>query len=922
MQYQLDWKDYFEKSAEVVAEGQVLLRNNGVLPLDKNKKIAVFGRIQLDYYKSGTGSGGMVNVPYVVTIVDGLRREGIEVEETLYRTYVDWVQEHPFDVGTGWGMEPWCQEEMSLSDRLLHEVAEKTDTALVIIGRTAGEEQDNKLEEGSFLLTLAEKTMLEQVRCNFDKMVVVLNVGNIMDTEVIEDLGVDALLYAWQGGMAGGLGTARVLSGAVNPSGKLPDTVAKQVSDYSSDAFFGGETGDCYAEDIYVGYRYFATFAPQAVKYPFGYGLSYTTFAVETEAVTKRQGGYTCKVQVTNTGAMAGKEVVQVYVSAPQGELGKPEKVLAGFAKTKLLEPGETQQLVIEIREKDLASYDDSGCTGHPYCFVLEKGNYRFMIGTDASVSKVVAEFAYEETIVIEQLSQALAPVRPFKRMKPAAGQTQGEYEVLWEEVPLLAESEEKRREQYLPGDREIIGDQGWKLQDVLQGKVTMEQFISQLSKEELNCLVRGEGMGSPRVTAGTASAFGGVSDALTAYGIPCGCCADGPSGMRLDCGTKAFSIANGTLIASTFDPALVEELFTMLGTEMTMNRVDCLLGPGMNIHRHPLNGRNFEYFSEDPYLTGSMASAELRGLNKAGVDGAIKHFCANNQETNRHELDSVISERALREIYLKGFEMTVEQGCAHAIMTTYGAVNGLWNASNFDLTTTILREQWGFDGFVMTDWWANINERNKPIDKNNFAAMVRAQNDVYMVCSDGSKGDDNVMEALENGSLTLGELQRCAGNVCRFLLHTHAMERMMGQKVEVELLNAPEDADAGQEPVVFYDLYQDQGLELDLSEINTDKGKSYSFALTVHDTGYYNVTLTASSDAGELAQIPVTLFSLGTAQGTFTWNGTGGKPVSFTKEVPYFSRFTTMRLYFANSGLKMHSIKIEIKQLVDGRFS
>ena len=316
------------------------------------------------------------------------------------------------------------------------------------------------------------------------------------------------------------------------------------------------------------------------------------------------------------------------------------------------------------------------------------------------------------------------------------------------------------------------------------------------------------------------------------------------------------------------------------------------------------------------------MASAELRGLNKAGVDGAIKHFCANNQETNRHELDSVISERALREIYLKGFEMTVEQGCAHAIMTTYGAVNGLWNASNFDLTTTILREQWGFDGFVMTDWWANINERNKPIDKNNFAAMVRAQNDVYMVCSDGSKGDDNVMEALENGSLTLGELQRCAGNVCRFLLHTYAMERMMGQKVEVELLNAPEDADAGQEPVVFYDLYQDQGLELDLSEINTDKGKSYSFALTVHDTGYYNVTLTASSDAGELAQIPVTLFSLGTAQGTFTWNGTGGKPVSFTKEVPYFSRFTTMRLYFANSGLKMHSIKIEIKQLVDGRFS
>lgn len=922
MQYQLDWKEYFEKSAEVVAEGQVLLHNNGVLPLDKTKQIAVFGRIQMDYYKSGTGSGGMVNVPYVVTIVEGLRQEGIEIEETLYRTYAEWVQEHPFDVGTGWGMEPWCQEEMPLSDKLLQEVAEKTDTALVIIGRTAGEEQDNKLEEGSFLLTQEEQKMLELVRRDFDKMVVVLNVGNIMDTELIENLGVDALLYAWQGGMAGGLGTARVLTGTVNPSGKLPDTVAKQVSDYGSDSFFGGETGDYYAEDIYVGYRYFETFAPQAVKYPFGYGMSYTTFDVETEDVTKRQGSYACKVQVSNTGEMAGKEVVQVYVSAPQGKLGKPQKVLVGFEKTKLLQPGETQHLLIEIREKDFASYDDSGCTGHPYCFILEKGNYRFLVGTDASVSKVAAEFTYEETVVIEQLSQALAPVKPFQRMKPATEKKQGEYGVIWEEVPLLEESEEKHREQYMPEDMEITGDQGWKLSDVLLGRITMEQFICQLSKEELNCLVRGEGMGSPRVTAGTASAFGGVSDALTAYGIPCGCCADGPSGMRLDCGTKAFSIANGTLIASTFNLALIEELFTMLGTEMTMNRVDCLLGPGMNIHRHPLNGRNFEYFSEDPYLTGCMASAELCGLNKAGVDGVVKHFCANNQETNRHELDSVISERALREIYLKGFEMTVEQGYAHAVMTTYGAVNGLWNASNFDLTTTILREQWGFDGFVMTDWWANINERNKPIDKNNFAAMVRAQNDVYMVCSDGSRGDDNVMEALGNGSLTLGELQKCAGNVCRFILHTHAMERMMGQTVEVKLLNAPEDADAGQEPVIFYDLYQEQGLELDLSSINTDKGKSYSFALTVHDTGYYNVTLTASSDASELAQIPVTLFSLGTAQGTFTWNGTGGKPVSFTKEVPYFSRFTTMHLYFANSGLKMHSIKIEIKQLVNGRFS
>ena len=225
--------------------------------------------------------------------------------------------------------------------------------------------------------------------------------------------------------------------------------------------------------------------------------------------------------------------------------------------------------------------------------------------------------------------------------------------------------------------------------------------------------------MGSPRVTPGTASAFGGVADSLTGFGIPCGCCSDGPSGMRLDCGTKAFSLPNGTLIASTFNKSLVTELFKLMGREMSANKVDCLLGPGMNIHRHPLNGRNFEYFSEDPYLSGTIAAAELMGLHSEGVTGTIKHFCGNNQETNRHNIDSAVSERALREIYLKGFEIAVREGGADSIMTSYNSVNGLWSAGNYDLCTTILRDEWGFKGFVMTDWWANINERGKPVDKS-----------------------------------------------------------------------------------------------------------------------------------------------------------------------------------------------------------
>ncbi|MDE7138167.1 MAG: beta-glucosidase, partial [Ruminococcus sp.] len=426
-------------------------------------------------------------------------------------------------------------------------------------------------------------------------------------------------------------------------------------------------------------------------------------------------------------------------------------------------------------------------------------------------------------------------------------------------------------------------------------------------------CIIRGEGMGSPRVTAGTASAFGGVSDNLVDFGIPAGCCSDGPSGMRLDCGTKAFSLPNGTMIASTFNCELVKELFEYTGLEMTANKVDCLLGPGMNIHRFALNGRNFEYFSEDPLLTGSMASAELNGLHNSGVTGTIKHFCGNNQETSRHFADSVISERALREIYLKGFEIAVKSGNANSIMTTYGSVNGLWTAGNFDLNTKILRNEWGFGGFTMTDWWANINVRDGEPNKTDFAAMAMAQNDVYMVCADGASGDDNTLDSLEKGELKRSELQRNAMNICRFLMNTNAMKRLCGEEETVEIINRPEDENTDDSPVVFYEI--DNEFSLDLSEVKAEKGSNYSFALIVKNAGWYNITITASSEQGELAQIPLTLFVMGTASGTFTWNGTGGKPVSYSKEIPMFSRFTAVRLYFAQNGLNLHSIEFKLSR-------
>lgn len=905
----LDWKKYLETAASAAAEGIVMLKNdNGALPLSKDEVVSVFGRIQLHYYKSGTGSGGMVNVSKVTGIVDGLLESGVKLNEELLNVYKKWDEENPYDLGDGWGNEPWSQVEMPLDKQLVADAAQKGSTAIVIIGRTAGEEMDATLTEGSFLLTALEKDMLSKVRKAFEKVVVLLNVGGLIDMSFVNEYAPDSVLYVWQGGMTGGTGTADVLTGKVSPSGKLSDTIAYSVKDYPSDPYFGDRVRNFYSEDIFVGYRWFETFAPEKVLYPFGFGLSYTTFDVKSVSVSGSDT-LTFKVSVTNTGKFSGKEVVQVYCGAPQGKLGKAARVLCGFAKTKELAPDETQELEISVRLETLASYDDSGVTGNRFCWVLEEGEYKFFVGTDVRSAQETFKFSLNESKVTEKCIQALAPVLPFKRI--TAENNDGDLSPVMHDVPLSEVDEPARRAERLPQEIPYTGDKGIKLADVKSGKNTMDEFLAQLSNHDLSCIIRGEGMGSPRVTAGTASAFGGVSDALTGFGIPAACCDDGPSGMRLDCGTKAFSLPNGTMLASTFNCELIKELYYLLGLEMSANKVDCILGPGMNIHRHPLNGRNFEYFSEDPFLTGKMAAFQLNGLHSAGVTGTIKHFCGNNQETNRHFIDSAVSERALREIYLKGFEIAVREGNADSIMTTYGSVNGLWTAGNFDLNTVILREEWGFKGFIMTDWWANVNFRGEEPKRAFFVPMAIAQNDVYMVCADTSCADEDIDTALADGTLTRGELQRNAANICNFIIGTNAMKRLCGEADEIEIINRPDEEMDSDEPVIFYDIEKE--FELDLSGIKSVQGKNYRFALNVATTGFYKVTITASSTQSSLAQIPVTLFLMGTANGTFTWNGTDGKPVAMENEVPVFSHFTAVRLYFAQSGLDMHSIKFEL---------
>lgn len=825
---------FAEFARKVAAEGAVLLKNEGqMLPLGQGcpgerERVSLFGRIQVDYYRSGTGSGGAVNVAYHSTLLSGLRAKGqLELNEELARTYEEWVEKHPFDNGGGgWAMEPWFQAEMPLTEELVRSAREFGEKALYVIGRTAGEDKDNVDAPGGYRLTEEEAAVLRLLTEHFEQVAVILNVSNIIDMSWVdapEYKGhIKAVAYAWQGGIEGGNAVADVLAGDVVPGGKLTDTIALAIEDYPSTANYGNEDADVYQEDVYVGYRYFETFAPDRVMFPFGFGLTYTDMRTEVLGAELAQGAgegaaavIQVKVKVTNAGSRyAGKETVQLYYGAPQGKLGRPVKELGAFQKTGLLAPGKSEEITLNLPVRQMAAYDDGGVTGQKSCYVLEEGSYAIYVGTDVRSAQEVAfagsvsgteggsaamwgiedgRLVLGGLNVAEQLEEAAAPVREFSRMKPGNRRADGSYEVAWEQVPVATVSLKERIEERLPQEIPVTGDKGYRFQDLKAGKVSMEDFVAQLSDEEMATLVRGEGMCSLKVTPGTACAFGGVGDKLLDKGIPIACGSDGPSGIRMDNGALATQLPIGTLLASTWDPELVEELYVMEGKELLRNEIDTLLGPGINIHRHPLNGRNFEYFSEDPYLGGKIASANTRGIRRGGSSATMKHFAANNQEFSRRKVDAVVSERALREIYLKSFEMAVKEGEAVSVMTSYNPVNGHWAASNYDLVTTILHREWGFTGIVMTDWWAMMNDcvEGGACDIRNTAAMLRAQNDLFMVVNNNgaevNSRHDNTIPSLEEGKLARGELQRSVKNILGFLLQAPVSGRPFVREERIE---------------------------------------------------------------------------------------------------------------------------------------
>ena len=750
----------------MAADGIVLLKNEDkTLPITGQTRVAVFGRSAVNYFTVGYGSGGDVVSPYRRNLMEGLLEHGVKVDGILASQYETWCSRPRNVPDEGyWAHWPMSNPEMPLKAEDVAAAALRCDMALVVIGRAAGESRENVLKPGSYYLTDREKAMLDVVATYFHRICLVMDCGNVIDMSWVRDYEkkLTAIVYAWQGGMESGTALADVLTGAVNPSGKLTDTIAVKYEDYPSSQSFGAMAFNAYTEDIYVGYRYFETFAPDRVLYPFGFGLSYTRFRLSSQAAVSGNL-VTVNTTVENVGDEAGREVVQVYVDLPCGALGNPKRVLAGFKKTGLLQPGQQQVVDISFDLASLASFDDTGCTGHKDAFVLEAGSYCVQAGTSIRDVKAVVCIVKQGLEVVRQLHEcnAVRPEHGFCRMVNKGGALDMEM------VPTANRNLKQDILAHLPQEL-IPGQTEFTFEDVKAGRCTPEEFVAQLSDQELDDITHGFGlMNDPSGPAGNAGSLGGVTEALKKRGIPTVITTDGPSGIRIR--RTCSLLPCGTCLASTFDPEGVEALYRLLGREMVLQGTQVLLGPGMNIHRNPLCGRNFEYYSEDPLLTGKIAAAMVRGIQSQCVSACPKHFACNNQETNRNKCDSRLSQRAQREIYLKGFEIAVKESDPWCLMTSYNLVNGVWSHYHYELVTDILHDEWGYQGLTITDWWMQPGAAPEFPAITNDACRIRAQVDVLMP---GEIQERTLVASLADpNGVTRAEAQRCAVNVIKFIL-------------------------------------------------------------------------------------------------------------------------------------------------------
>lgn len=777
-------EEHIQLSRKIAGEGMVLMKNDtGLLPLAKGSRVALFGKGTIDYVKGGGGSGD-VTVAYVRNLYEGMKikeQEGkVELLHGLAAFYEKEMEKQYKE-----GALPGMTREPEIPAGLLAQAKAFTDTAIISISRFSGEGWDRTcgtqeegyelfedevrqknlsqsiFENGDFYLTKAEEQMVASVKENFKNVIVVLNVGGMVDTTWFKDDDrLPSVLMAWQGGMEGGLAAADILCGDVNPSGKLTDTFAASLEDYPSSANFHESRNYVeYTDDIYVGYRYFETIpgAAEKVNYPFGYGLSYTSFQIRTLEAEEDNGTLRFLVEVTNTGCREGREVVQIYYGAPQGKLGKPAKVLAAYRKTRTLKAGESQRMELSFPAAQMASYDDSGKVALS-AWVLEKGCYCFYVGNSVRDAKRLESFVYEleQDVVTEQLSRQLAPKKLTKRMLADGSFEQletGEYE----EEPGLERQDLTTLEGCLPEVRGIprvslmAKNDNICLIDVAEGRATMDEFLDQLSDEDVIHLLGGQ------PNTGVANTFGMGN--LPEYGVPNVMTADGPAGLRIrpECGVTTTAWPCATLVACTWDPEAAQAVGEAGAKEVKENNIAIWLTPAINIHRSPLCGRNFEYYSEDPLVAGKTGAATVRGIQSQHIGASVKHFAFNNKETDRKDSDSRVSERAAREIYLKAFEIIVKEADPYTIMSSYNLVNGVHTSESKELLTNILRGEWGFGGIVTTDWWTHGEHYRE----------AKAGNDIKMA----NGYPERVAQALEEGYVTREELKLCARRILEMIL-------------------------------------------------------------------------------------------------------------------------------------------------------
>ena len=764
-------------------EGIVLLKNqNHMLPVKKGIRLALFGKGVFDYVKGGGGSGD-VTVSHVRNLYDGLtmREDPVSVYEPLAQFYKEEVKRQYQD-----GAIPGMTVEPEIPVQLLQEAKKNADMAVIVISRFSGEGWDRQsveyegavpseveqaewskriFENSDYCLTKREQAMVDAVCADFTDVAVVLNVGGMVDTSwFVKEDKISSVLMAWQGGMEGGLAMADILLGEESPSGKLPDTFASCIEDYpSTEGFHESPDYVDYTEDIYVGYRYFETMARAKgqVNYPFGYGLSYTAFQIEALWAGERDGEIAVGVRVRNVGNYRGKEVVQVYYGAPQGLLGKPSRELIAYQKTENLEPGQAQVLTISFSIDAMASYDDLGKVEEA-AYVLEKGVYSFFVGNSVR-DAVKIDYIYElsKDRVTQKLMHRAAPSQLKERMISDGSM---------EKLPLTQPNDfmenglgwsEDETECVVPAVREVprhllftqdaSKERRILLAGVAKGKADLEEFMAQLSDGDMAELLGGQ------PNTGVANTFGFGN--LPEYGVPNIMTADGPAGLRItpECGVCTTAWPCATMLAATWNPELVKEVGHAAAEEVKENNIAVWLTPAMNIHRSPLCGRNFEYYSEDPVLTGTIASAMVDGIQSRHIGATVKHFACNNKETNRKNSDSRVSERALREIYLKGFEICVKSSQPWALMTSYNLVNGYRASENKDLMDGILRGEWGYQGVITTDWWT----------KGEHYKEIKAGNDIKM----GTGYPERVLKALEKGLITREEIEVCVRRVLELIL-------------------------------------------------------------------------------------------------------------------------------------------------------